>query len=164
MTIGFGPATAKRRAAAGLRRTLDYAMRDRLPRCSEASARLRKATAPRDAADRRAASATRLLVQRHHALRIDLQIANAVLRRRVRAEELGAAAATRLLHHLLPQRDGGARVVARARGDLDADAVGLGFVKPAVRQTEEGLVEDVAEVGAGLSGAEQHRGTGDQHL
>src|SRR5262249_51794247 len=97
----------------------------------------------------------RLLVERQHALGEDSQILDALLVRGVCRQELWSPAATRELRHLLPQRDGGSRIVAGTRGKLDAHAVGLGLVQPGVRQQERDLADHAYQVGSALSDAER---------
>ena len=74
-------------------------------------------------------------------------------------QELGRRLATVRRAHLLPQCDGGARIVAGARGQLHAHAVGLGFMGAAVGQREHHAGQLAAQV-AGLFGTRgdgQHR-------
>src|SRR5688572_696738 len=106
----------------------------------------------------------RLCVERQHLLRIRPQVVNAVLVRRVGGEPLGRLVAAGDLAHLFPQRDGGARVVARARGELDADAVGLGLVQARVRQVERYVGHLPGDVLAHLSDAEQSADDADGRL
>src|SRR3982751_2626760 len=75
------------------------------------------------------ASGLRRLVKRHDLRRVSLQIRDARLVRRVSGEELRRLAAAELLH-LLPERDRGLRVVAGARSELDADAIGFRLHAP----------------------------------
>ena len=84
-----------------------------------------------------------------------LQLRCAVLWRRVRREKLHASAVGELAH-LVPQRHRGVRVVARVRGELDADGVGLGFALAAIRQPDRDhrgvlheLATEVAHAGGG---------------
>ena len=100
-----------------------------------------------------------LLVQRQDLLRRHLQIADARGGRWMGGQELGRRLATVRRAHLLPQRDGGARIVAGARGQLHAHAVGLGFMGAAVGQREHHAGQLAAQV-AGLLGPRgdgQHR-------
>src|SRR2546426_623814 len=63
------------------------------------------------------------------------------------ASELAAAEP----RHLLPQRNGRARVVARARGELHADAIGLGFVDPRMRQRKRNLQHGLRQLSAQIT-------------
>src|SRR5688572_32115385 len=76
----------------------------------------------------------RRLVQRRY-LRTELgEARRAVLRRRMRGEELRRPAA--LLAHFLPQRHRGLRIEAGARCELDADLVGFRLALAAVGQLD----------------------------
>jgi hypothetical protein len=61
------------------------------------------------------------------------------------AEKFGRPIALVGLHHLLPQGHPGARIVARARGQLEADGVGFALVGPAELGREQRLVGGVRQ-------------------
>src|SRR5262245_63561565 len=60
-----------------------------------------------------------LLVERHDLLGELREVLDAVLVRGMRGQELWRRARTRELGHLLPEGNGGARIVAGARGQLE---------------------------------------------
>src|SRR5439155_13508459 len=93
---------------------------------------------------------TRRLVEGNDPLRVVLQIPRPALIRRMRREPLGRLAAAEP-RHLLPQRNGRARVVARARGELHADATGLGFVDPRMRQRKRNLQHGLRQLSAQIT-------------
>src|SRR5207244_9515462 len=97
----------------------------------------------------------RLFVEREHLLGKLRQILDAVFVRRVGREELRRRAAARELRHLLPERDRGPRIVAGARGQLDAHAIGFGLVDARVRQHVGDLPDHARETGADLPGARE---------
>src|SRR5438128_11274360 len=66
--------------------------------------------------------------------------------------------------HLLPQRDAGTRIVAGARGELEADAVGFGFVGAAELRGHEALVAGAGKIGRALAEAEQRGADADGRL
>ena len=78
----------------------------------------------------------RPLVQRHHRRELPLDVLDAVLPGRVGRQPLRRRALARGAH-LLPQRHAGARVVAGARGEVEADQVGLGLVVAAELQRQQ---------------------------
>src|SRR5258708_6898888 len=90
------------------------------------------------------------LIEGSDPLRVVLEVAGPGLVRRVRREPLGRLAATEL-PHLLPQRNGSARIVARARGELHADAIGLGFVDPRMRQRKRNLKHGLRQLSAQIA-------------
>src|SRR5262245_53137437 len=87
----------------------------------------------------------RSLIERHDARQTCLEILDARAARWMRAQEFRWPAACDLLH-LLPQRDGSVRIVARASHQLEAHAVGFGFLLTAVRQ-RKGHLRNLARNG-----------------
>src|SRR5262245_40128428 len=113
-------------------------------RASRSSARAETAPAWRTVAAT-PALLLRLLIQRQHALRIVLQVADARLVGRMCRQPLRRLPAA-VGRHLLPQRHGGPRVVASARREFDTDAVGLLLLLPTVGQHEHHLREGVTQL------------------
>src|SRR5204863_2239008 len=71
----------------------------------------------------------RRLVEGSDPLGVVLKVADSGLVRRVGRHPLRRLAAAEL-SHLLPERNGGARIVSGARGELHADAISLGLMDP----------------------------------
>src|SRR5687768_1944259 len=77
-------------------------------------------------------------VERQDARQRSLDVLDAILRRRMRAEEFRLPAAPRR-RHLVPQRDRRPWIVAGARHELEPDGVGFGFLLAAERKLESHL-------------------------
>src|SRR5262249_24550639 len=76
---------------------------------------------------------------------------DAVLVRRVSRQELGWATPGRKLGHIFPEGHRRPRVIARARRELDAHAVGFGLVDARIGKLVRDLPDDAGETGAHLT-------------
>src|SRR3954470_7279345 len=94
------------------------------------------------------------LVERQYFRRVAFQVMDAVLVGRVRGKPLGRLTAAELLH-LLPESDRSARIVSGARGQLDADAVGLLLGGARLRQVEGYVGHRSCEALAEVANAEE---------
>src|SRR2546429_8169888 len=77
----------------------------------------------------------RRLIEGSHPLRVVLEVTDSGLVRWVCRHPLRRLAAPEL-PHLLPERNGGARIAARARGELHADALRPGLMRARMRPRE----------------------------
>src|SRR5205807_8234788 len=96
----------------------------------------------------------RRLIEGSHPLRVVLEVTDSGLVRWVCRHPLRRLAAPELPHPL-PERNGRARVVTRARGELHADAIRLGLMGARMRQRERHVEHGLRQLGAHIAEPER---------